>query len=277
MNKIRVFQGRKKTNFPVERRSGRVEHYESCPPSGTDFDQGEHSQCLGQRYDNKWTFPGTDHSAAWRCAVYGALGISDASRQWHLAALSFTLYAAPIRYLAILWLIHRCFRRALRRSALNRLDFTASIFRNCTIACVLAASFAACPQQSGPSIAGIESLIRSKQYVEALRTIDSGLHEKPSDFRLWTLKGIVLSIQNRTADALKAFDEALRYSPGYPAALRGKVAIFTSLRTSARYRSWKKSSKMSLVTRLRTRCSPYSIENTETVRLRSINFVSVPA
>jgi tetratricopeptide (TPR) repeat protein len=113
----------------------------------------------------------------------------------------------------------------LRRSALNRLDFTASIFRNCTIACVLAASFAACPQQSGPSIAGIESLIRSKQYVEALRTIDSGLHEKPSDFRLWTLKGIVLSIQNETADALKAFDEALRYSPGYPAALRGKVEI----------------------------------------------------
>ena len=99
------------------------------------------------------------------------------------------------------------------------------MFRSCAIALIFAASFAAEAQQTGASIATIESLIRSQQYEAALHGIKSGLSEKPSDFRLWTLEGIVLSIQNKNDEALTAFDKALHYSPGYPAALRGKVEI----------------------------------------------------
>src|ERR1700744_2764574 len=80
-------------------------------------------------------------------------------------------------------------------------------------------------QQTGASIATIESLIRSQPYEAALRAIRSGLGAKPSDFRLWTLQGIVLSIQRKDDEALVAFDKALHYSPRYPAALRGEVAI----------------------------------------------------
>jgi tetratricopeptide (TPR) repeat protein len=138
---------------------------------------------------------------------------------------SSAVYASHINYLPALRPIRRCFRITWRRSILNRLELPASMYRACALAFIFTASFAAHAQQTGPSITSIESLIRSKQYGEALQTIKSGLHEKPSDFRLWTLKGIVLSIQNEPADALTAFDEALRYSPGYPAALRGKVEI----------------------------------------------------
>jgi tetratricopeptide (TPR) repeat protein len=100
-----------------------------------------------------------------------------------------------------------------------------SMFRSCAIVLIFAVSFAADAQQTGASVATIESLVRSQQYEAALRAIKSGLSEKPSDFRLWTLEGIVLSIQHRTDEALTAFDRGLHYSPGYPAALKGKVEI----------------------------------------------------
>jgi tetratricopeptide (TPR) repeat protein len=100
------------------------------------------------------------------------------------------------------------------------------MFRSCAIALIFSASFAADSQQIGASISTIESLIRSQQYEAALHGIKSGLSEKPSDFRLWTLEGIILSIQHKNDEALAAFDKALHYSPGYPAALRGEVEIF---------------------------------------------------
>jgi tetratricopeptide (TPR) repeat protein len=90
---------------------------------------------------------------------------------------------------------------------------------------VLGASLVAHGQQTKTSISSIESLIRSHEYDQALQLAHSSLRETPKDFRLWTLEGIVLSIQGKSHDALTAFDKALSLSPGYPAALRGKVEI----------------------------------------------------
>jgi len=86
-------------------------------------------------------------------------------------------------------------------------------------------SFVALGQESKPSIASIESLIRSQQYSQALDATRSALRESPKDPRLWTLKGIVVSIQGDKQAALAAFDKALVFSPKYPAALKGKAEI----------------------------------------------------
>jgi len=51
------------------------------------------------------------------------------------------------------------------------------------------------------------------------------LHDTPSDSRLWTLEGIVLSIKGSDHDALYAFDRALSLSPKYAAALKGEVQL----------------------------------------------------
>ena len=90
---------------------------------------------------------------------------------------------------------------------------------------ILGAALVAQGQQAKVSIASIESLIRSKEYDQALQLTKSGLHEMPNDFRLWTLEGIVLSIKGSNQDALIAFDRALSLSPNYVAALKGKVQL----------------------------------------------------
>jgi tetratricopeptide (TPR) repeat protein len=90
---------------------------------------------------------------------------------------------------------------------------------------ILGAAIVAQGQQTKVSIASIESLIRSQEYDQALQLTRSALHETPNDFRLWTLEGIVLSIQGSNQEALNAFDKALSLSPNYPAALKGKVQL----------------------------------------------------
>jgi tetratricopeptide (TPR) repeat protein len=90
---------------------------------------------------------------------------------------------------------------------------------------ILGVNFVAQGQSSQVSIASIESLIRSQQYDQALQLTISTLRETPNDFRLWTLEGIVLSIQGSNQDALIAFDRALSLSPAYAAALKGKVQL----------------------------------------------------
>lgn len=84
---------------------------------------------------------------------------------------------------------------------------------------------AATGQQSTPSVTAIESLIRSGKQEKALRMTRSALKETPGDFRLWTLEGIVLSMQDKKKDAQAAFEEALRMSPQYAPALKGEAQI----------------------------------------------------
>lgn len=83
-------------------------------------------------------------------------------------------------------------------------------------------------QQRQISIGDIESLIRSKQYEEALRLSDAALHEHPSDVRVLTLQAIALSSKGDRADALKAFRKALAISPSYLPALKGEIELLYS-------------------------------------------------
>jgi len=90
---------------------------------------------------------------------------------------------------------------------------------------ILGAAFIAQGQSNQASITSIESLIRAQEYDEALQLTKSALHQTSNDFRLWTLEGIVLSLQGNNQDALKSFDRALSLSPTYPAALKGEVQL----------------------------------------------------
>ena len=72
-------------------------------------------------------------------------------------------------------------------------------------------------QQSAVSIEQIESLIRSKDYDEALRATNAALKGRTDDFRIWTLRAIALSSKGNNPDAVKAFQKALNFSePGQP-------------------------------------------------------------
>jgi len=75
------------------------------------------------------------------------------------------------------------------------------------------------------SISTIESLIRSEQYDEALKTLKDELRGNPGDFKLWTLEGICLALQGNDNEALAAFDHAIRISPNYTPALKGDIQI----------------------------------------------------
>jgi tetratricopeptide (TPR) repeat protein len=94
---------------------------------------------------------------------------------------------------------------------------------------LLAHSFILNGQQkmaSDNSIASIQSLIRSHQYDQALQASQSAVNAAPSDFRIRVLEGLILSIQGKDSEALSAFDEALKLSPDFPAALKGEVQLY---------------------------------------------------
>src|SRR5271166_1883391 len=80
-------------------------------------------------------------------------------------------------------------------------------------------------QQPSPSVTAIESLIRSRQYDQALALTRSALEQRPTDFRLWTLEGIIFSMQHKAQPAQSAFEKALRISPQYAPAVKGEVQI----------------------------------------------------
>jgi tetratricopeptide (TPR) repeat protein len=80
-------------------------------------------------------------------------------------------------------------------------------------------------QQPTPSVTAIESLIRSRQYDQALAMTRSALEQSPVDFRLWTLEGIIFSMQDKAQSAQGAFEKALRISPQYAPALKGEAQI----------------------------------------------------
>ena len=80
-------------------------------------------------------------------------------------------------------------------------------------------------QEPTPSVTAIESLIRSRQYDQALSMTRSALEQRPTDFRLWTLEGIIFSMQDKAQSAQSAFEKALRISPQYAPALKGEVQI----------------------------------------------------
>jgi tetratricopeptide (TPR) repeat protein len=80
-------------------------------------------------------------------------------------------------------------------------------------------------QSATISISTIESQIRSKQFDDALKTLKIALRENPGDYKLWTLQGICLGLEGNDAEAVTAFQRAVRISPNYTPALKGEVQI----------------------------------------------------
>jgi len=106
---------------------------------------------------------------------------------------------------------------------LIRRAFTAC--SGCALLAVAAGLFIAHAQQSASPVTPIESLIRVHRYDQALDLVQLGLKTSPKDYRLWTLEGIIFSLEQNPADALSAFDKALILSPSYLPALKGKVQL----------------------------------------------------
>ena len=111
------------------------------------------------------------------------------------------------------------------RAALTTKNLAQKALTAISICFCSAALCTAIGQQPTPSVAAIESLIRSQQYDQALLIIRPALKQRPTDFRLWTLEGVIFSMQDKAQDARSAFEEALRISPQYAPALKGEVQI----------------------------------------------------
>jgi tetratricopeptide (TPR) repeat protein len=102
-----------------------------------------------------------------------------------------------------------------------------SLIRRCSlmVGIVFAVTLATTCQDNTISISGIESLIRTQQYDQALSTLKPELQRNPGDYRLWALEGICLGLQGSDSQALAAFDRALNISPNYIPALKGEIEI----------------------------------------------------
>ncbi len=81
-------------------------------------------------------------------------------------------------------------------------------------------------EASHDSIGLIESAIRSHEYDQALESSKAALKRTPNDFRLWSLEGIVYSLQGKDQDAFASFGRALHFSPDYTVAMRGEVQLY---------------------------------------------------
>lgn len=92
-------------------------------------------------------------------------------------------------------------------------------------AIVAALGGASAQVQPPPSVASIESLIRARDFDGALHAARARLRSSPTDFRCWTLEGIIFSMQSKTEEALVAYRRALQISPEYAPALKGEVEL----------------------------------------------------
>ena len=110
-------------------------------------------------------------------------------------------------------------RTCRRRARFDRRCFGA------IVGFALALALSSIAQTATNSVSSVESMIRAQQYDQALSTLRIALRKNPNDVRLWTLQGICFALQGNDNAALPGFDQALRISPGYPAALRGKIQI----------------------------------------------------
>ena len=78
--------------------------------------------------------------------------------------------------------------------------------------------------QSAP-IEAITSALRAQEFDKAVQLSRSALRDLPNDPQLWTLEGIALASEGDTRKALAAFQQALKISPNYTAALEGAAQI----------------------------------------------------
>ncbi len=90
---------------------------------------------------------------------------------------------------------------------------------------LLMAGTVAHAQPASNPVAQISSALRDGHFEQAVQLADQGLAASPNNSQLWTLKGIALSAQKHTAQALDAYHHALKVSPNYLPALEGAAQI----------------------------------------------------
>src|SRR5450631_478598 len=72
----------------------------------------------------------------------------------------------------------------------------AAIAKCLSLSWVVLGGLAAMAQQTAAPVASIESLVRSKDYDQALQLTKDQLQTKPNDIRMWTLEGIIFSLKD---------------------------------------------------------------------------------
>ena len=85
-------------------------------------------------------------------------------------------------------------------------------------------------QRPADNIAGIESLIRSQKYNQALAVTQVDLRTNPRDASLWTLEGVIYSLMGEDLKGISAFEKALILSPKFSPALKGEIQLLYSRR-----------------------------------------------
>jgi tetratricopeptide (TPR) repeat protein len=74
---------------------------------------------------------------------------------------------------------------------------------------------------TGPIVAAL----RAKDNAQALQLLQAALLKSPDDVRLWTYRGVALSGEGKSEEALSAYRHALKISPNFLAALAGAAEI----------------------------------------------------
>jgi tetratricopeptide (TPR) repeat protein len=105
------------------------------------------------------------------------------------------------------------------------------LFRSCLFAGLFVLSglstgpWKALAQNAAPSTATVVRKIQAGQYEEAARICKQLLQASPRSPQLWTLRGAALERAGHTEHALDAYQQALRISPDYLAALQGAAQL----------------------------------------------------
>jgi tetratricopeptide (TPR) repeat protein len=74
-------------------------------------------------------------------------------------------------------------------------------------------------------VEAITAALDAKEFDRAVQLSRSALRESPNDAHLWTLQGVALASEGDNGRALAAFQQALKISPNYIAALEGAAQI----------------------------------------------------
>ena len=93
-----------------------------------------------------------------------------------------------------------------------------------TLVCILVACAPQCHalNQVAPDDVGvIVNALRSHDFARALTLSQAALAKRPTDYRIWTLRGMALAGVGNQTRALSAYQSALKLSPNYLPALEG--------------------------------------------------------
>jgi len=90
---------------------------------------------------------------------------------------------------------------------------------------LLISSSVALAQAPSASTEPITAALRARDFEQAVQLSRAALQKYPNNAQLWSLQGIALASKGDSKEALAAFQQALKISPDYVAALAGSAQI----------------------------------------------------